>query len=50
MEWQSPRKIEEDRRQYLYKRFEYFMSMVDDGIMSEEDAMDALRQEIEDGA
>ena len=48
MEWQSPRKIEEDRKQYLRKRFEYFMSLVDDGTLSEEEAIDTLRSEIEE--
>lgn len=48
-QWKSPRLIAEEERQYLYHRFEYFMGLVDDGILTEEEAVETLKQEIDDG-
>jgi len=46
-EWKSPRKIEEEIREYKLKRFEDYMSMVDRGELAREIAITALREEIQ---
>ena len=45
--WKSPRKIEEDIKMYQRKRFEDYMQYVDMGIMSDEEAIAALRAELD---
>ena len=45
--WKSPRKIAEEERLYLHKRFEDYMSMVDRGELERELAILALRDELE---
>lgn len=47
MEWKSPRKIEEEIRQYRYKRFEDYMQMEDRGELTRSLAIAALREELE---
>lgn len=44
--WESPRKIEEDKKLYKRKRFESYMGMADRGELSREMAIVALRDEI----
>lgn len=46
-QWKSPRKIEEEIKEYRLKRFEDYMQMVDRGKLSRELAIQALREEIE---
>jgi uncharacterized protein YicC (UPF0701 family) len=46
-EWKSPRKIEEEVKEYRLKRFEDYMTMVDNGELTRELAFTALREEIE---
>ena len=46
-DWKSPRKIEEEVKEYRLKRFEDYMQMVDRGELTREIAITALRQEIE---
>ena len=46
-QWKSPRKIEEEIREYRLKRFEDYMQMVDRGELSRALAIQALREEIE---
>lgn len=46
-DWKSPRKIEEEVKQYRAKRFEDYMQMEDRGEITRELAITALRQEIE---
>lgn len=46
-EWKSPRKIEEEVKEYREKRFEDYMQMVDRGELTRELAFTALREEIE---
>lgn len=46
-EWKSPRKIEEEVKEYREKRFEDYMQMVDGGELTRELAFTALREEIE---
>lgn len=45
--WKSPRKIEEEVREYHKERFEWYMQRVDVGEISLEDAILELRSEIE---
>ena len=46
-EWKSPRKIDEEIRNYQRKRFEDYMSMADLRIISRELAIQAMRDEVE---
>lgn len=46
--WRSPRKIEEDIRLYRRKRFEFYMELVELGLLSTDEAVAELRAEIED--
>ena len=46
-QWKSPRKIEEEVKQYRSKRFEDYMVMVDEGKLTRALAITALREEIE---
>lgn len=46
-EWKSPRKIEEEIKEYRLKRFEDYMQMEDRGELTRELAITALREEIE---
>jgi hypothetical protein len=46
-QWKSPRKVEEEVKQYRSKRFEDYMVMVDEGKITRELAITALREEIE---
>lgn len=45
--WKSPRKIEEEVKEYRAKRFEDYMQMVDRGEIELALACTALREEIE---
>ena len=45
--WKSPRKVQEDIRDYQRKRFEDYMRMADEGTLSRELAIAALRDEVE---
>ncbi len=46
-QWKSPRKIEEEVKEYRAKRFEDYMVMVDEGKLTRELAITALREEIQ---
>lgn len=46
-QWKSPRKREEEVKEYRQKRFEDYMSMVDRGELTREIAITALREEIQ---
>jgi len=46
-QWKSPRKLEEEVREYRAKRFEDYMQMEDRGEITRELAITALREEIE---
>jgi hypothetical protein len=46
-EWKSPRKIEEEVKQYRSKRFEDYMVMADEGKLTRALAITALREEIQ---
>jgi len=46
-QWKSPRKREEEVREYRLKRFEDYMQMVDRGELTREIAITALREEIQ---
>lgn len=46
-EWKSPRKIEEEVRNYRLKRFEDYMVMADEGKLSRELAIKAFREELQ---
>lgn len=48
-DWKSPRKLAEEQRFYIRKRFEYYMELEDMGMLTRELGLKALRQEIEDG-
>lgn len=45
--WKSPRKIEEEIRDYQRDRFEGYMQMVDRGAMNRPLALTALREELD---
>ena len=45
-DWKSPRKIEEEVKQYRAKRFEDYMTLVDKGELTQALAITALREEI----
>lgn len=45
--WKSPRKIAEEERAYLHKRFETYMLDVDAGKLPRAIAIAALREEVE---
>lgn len=45
--WKSPRKIEEEVKEYYHQRFEWYMERVDFGDISLEDAIVELKSEIE---
>lgn len=46
-QWKSPRKIEEEVKEYRLKRFEDYMQLVDKGELTRELAFIALREEIQ---
>lgn len=46
-EWKSPRKIEEEVRDYKRSRFEWYMTQADEGRMERALALTALREEID---
>lgn len=48
--WKSPRKVEEEIKQYQIDRFERQMQMVDEGKLPRELALIALREEFENTA
>lgn len=45
--WKSPRKIEEEVRNYKRERFEHHMTEADEGRVTREMAIKALEQELE---
>lgn len=45
--WKSPRSVEEDIQLYLRKRFEDYLQLEDDGTLTRELAIAALREEME---
>lgn len=45
-EWKSPRKVEEEVRNYKRERFEYHMTQADEGKITRELAIKALEQEL----
>ncbi len=47
LEWKSPRKLEEEIKAYKAGRFEYYMKLADDGVLTEEEAMQACQEEFE---
>ena len=47
--WKSPRKIEEEIKEYRRKRFETYMGMADRGEISRELEIQALKEEDEAG-
>jgi hypothetical protein len=47
--FKSPRKVEEELRQYQRARFEAYMRMADDGTITRELGIAALRDEMESG-
>lgn len=46
-EWKSPRKVEEEVREYKHKRFEDYMQLADDGKLPRALAITAFREELE---
>ena len=46
-QWKSPRKIEEEVREYKHKRFEDYMVMADEGKIPRALAITAFREELE---
>ena len=46
-EWKSPRKVEEEMRDYNRQRFEQYMQMADDGTLTRALAIAAMREEQE---
>ena len=46
-EWKSPRKVEEEVREYKHKRFEDYMVMADEGKLTRALAITAFREELE---
>jgi len=48
--WKSPRKIEEEIKEYYHTRFEWYMQRVDDGELLLDEAIAELRSEIENTA
>ena len=47
--WKSPRKVEEEIKEYRRKRFEKYMEMADRGEIPRKLAIQALREEDESG-
>ena len=47
--WKSPRKVEEEIKQYQRERFEAYMKMADDGVLTQALGITALREELESG-
>ena len=45
-EWKSPRQIEQELKAYRNSRFEYWMKRVDNGELTEEEAMLACKEEL----
>lgn len=45
--WKSPRKVEEEARAYLRQRFEAYMEQADNGELTRELAIMALRDEVD---
>ena len=48
--WKSPRKKEEEIKEYYHTRFEWYMQRVDDGELLLDEAIAELRSEIENTA
>lgn len=48
-QWKSPRKVEEEIKQYQRNRFEAYMMMADDGVITRALGIAALRDEMESG-
>jgi hypothetical protein len=46
-EYKSPRKVEEEIREYTHKRFEAYMMMVDDGTLTRAIALTAFQDEVD---
>lgn len=46
-EWKSPRRVEEEVKAYRAKRFEYYMKLSDDGMMTEAEAIQACQDELD---
>ena len=46
-QWKSPRKIEEEVREYKHKRFEDYMVMADEGKLPRALAITAFAEELE---
>lgn len=46
-QWKSPRKIEEEVKEYRHRRFEDYMLLADDGKLPRALAITAFREEIE---
>lgn len=47
MEWKSPRKVEEEVRDYKHRRFEEYMVMADEGRLERAIAIQAMKDEVE---
>lgn len=47
--WKSPRKVEEEVKEYRRNRFETYMGMADRGEISRQLAIQALKEEDESG-
>lgn len=47
--WKSPRKVAEEVRDYQRTRFEAYMRMADDGVITRELGIAAMRDEMESG-
>lgn len=45
--WKSPRRIEEEVKEYYHTRFEWYMQRVDNSEILLEDAITELKREIE---
>lgn len=46
--WKSPRKVDEEIRQYKHERFEKYMQMADDEVLTRALAIAAFTEEIND--
>lgn len=46
-DWKSPRKVEEEVREYKHKRFEDYMVLADEGKLPRALAITAFREELE---
>lgn len=45
-QWKSPRKVEEEIKQYIRDRFEFYMLMVDEGKLPRDIAISAISEEV----